>query len=255
MQVTQRTCLAAGILIIGFGLARPSLAITGGANAYFNGTYNAQITNIAFANGINAINAIGTTGATGATGITGTTAALPSGLGGNAASIHGNVPGLGRFYFDRNETIMGVATTSTINVPIYTPVGVYTVASNCAAALTLTSGQHYNAVIADQGNQVLFVQSNVKGNGAGDLQRSVNSCTASQYPQSFWLRVLWRHSDHLDWNDGRDGKQGLRQPRAPLTPRKRRGPRARQDRPAQPALRARRARRPKPSCLSRQSAF
>jgi hypothetical protein len=57
MQATQRTYLAAGILILGLGLAKPSLAITGCTNAYLNGTYNAQIANIAFENVINAINA------------------------------------------------------------------------------------------------------------------------------------------------------------------------------------------------------
>jgi hypothetical protein len=131
MQTTRRTYLAAGILILGLGLAKPSLAITGCTNSYLNGTYNAQITNLAFENVINAINAsAGTTGTTGATETTGTTgstgttgASLPGGLVGNASSINGNVAGLGRFYFDGNGNIMGVASTSTTNVPIYTASG------------------------------------------------------------------------------------------------------------------------------------
>jgi hypothetical protein len=78
-------------LILGLGSA-----ITGCTNAYLNGSYNAQITNIAFENAINAVNATCATGA-----------ALPDGLAGNAASINGNVPGRGRFYFDGNGNIMG----------------------------------------------------------------------------------------------------------------------------------------------------
>jgi hypothetical protein len=175
MRSLQRTYLAAGILL-GLGIAKPALAITGCTNAYLSGTYNSQISSIAVQNAVNAINApAGSTGA-----------ALPSGLGGNASSINGNVPGLGRFYFDGNGNIMGLASNSTAGAPVYAQAGVYSVASNCTAAIAMNAGQHYNAVVVDQGTQILFIQSDASGNGAtGILQRSSNACVGSQYPQSF----------------------------------------------------------------------
>jgi hypothetical protein len=189
MHATQRTCLAAGILIFGLGLAKPSLAITGCTNTYLSGTYNSQITTLALGNAISAINApAGTTGSTGATGaiVASGATAVSGGLGGNPSSINGYVPGLGRFYFDGNGNVMGLAANSTANAPIFAPAGIYAVASNCTAAITMNSGQHYNAVIVDQGNQALFVQSDANGNGAaGVMQRSTNSCGVSQYPQNF----------------------------------------------------------------------
>jgi hypothetical protein len=91
---------------------------------------------------------------------------LPGGFGGNATSINRNVPALSRFIFDGNGNVLGASAGSNANAPTYAAVGVYAVASNCTAAITLNTGQHYNAVIVDQGNQVLFVQSDAKGNGA-----------------------------------------------------------------------------------------
>jgi hypothetical protein len=177
MRSLQRTYLAAGILMLGLGIPKASLAITGCTNAYLSGTYNSQISSIAFQNVANAINPPG--GTTGA-------ATLPSGLGGNPSSINGNVPGLGRFYFDGSGNIMGLASNSTAGAPVYAQAGVYSVASNCTAAIAMNAGQHYNAVVVDQGNQILYIQSDASGNGAaGILQRSSNSCVGSQYPQSF----------------------------------------------------------------------
>jgi hypothetical protein len=158
-------------------MAKPSLAITGCANAYLSGAYNSQISSIAVQNAINAINPpAGTTGATGAAG----------GLAGGTSSIDGNVPGLGRFYFDGNANIMGLAPNSTTGAPVFAQAGIYSAASNCTAAIAMSSGQHSNPVVADQGNQIFFIQSDASGNGAtGVPQRSSNSCVGSLYPQSF----------------------------------------------------------------------
>ena len=277
MKAAQRIYLASGILIFGLGMAKPSFAITGCTNAYLTGAYNAQITNIAFENVINNLNAAagatgvtGTTGTTGATGTTGTTgvAALPGGLGGNSSSINGNVPGLGRFLFDGNGNIYGVSTGSSTNAPSYMTVGSYNVSGNCTATLTLNTGQHYNAVIVDQGNQVLFLQSDTSGNGAtGVLQRSATSCVASQYPQSFGFELLWCNGgfnrDRFNRNNGynrrppgrreRPGRPALRGRPGQREPQVRRALRALRE-PREPRE-PRERQRLQPWCLSRQLGY
>src|SRR5581483_5946392 len=51
---------------------------------------------------------------------------------------------------------------------------------------SLSSGQAYAAVLVEQGQQVLFVESDASGNGAiGTLQRSANTCIANNNVQSF----------------------------------------------------------------------
>jgi hypothetical protein len=158
---------------------------TTGATGVTGSTGTTGVTGVTGATGVTGTT--GVTGVTGSTGVTGTTGAtLPGGFGSNTASINGSVPGLSRFVFDGNGAVLGLATGSTANVPLLAPVGSYSVASNCTATISLNSGQHYNAVIVNQGNEVLFGQSDSNGNGAtGVLVRSANSCTASQYPQSF----------------------------------------------------------------------
>ena len=176
-------CLTLGVLTFGFGMAKPSLAITGCTNMYLNGAYNSQISNIALQSAINMVNPLPSSGATGL-------AALPGGLGGNPSSISGNVPGLGRFFFDGIGNIYGTAAGSDMDAPTSTAVGTYSVSSDCTATIALNTGQNYSAILVDQGREVFFLQTDVSGNGAlGLLQRSVNSCVASQYPQSFGFQL------------------------------------------------------------------
>jgi hypothetical protein len=173
--------LAAGVFA-GLALPKPSLAVSGCTNAYLSGTYNVQISNIAIQSVAGAVN-----GAPAGQ----TTAALPpGGLSGSSASISGNMPGLGRFFFDGSGNILGLAAGSGNSALSYAPVGLYAVGSDCTAAFYLNSGQHYNAVVVAGGNQALFVQSDAGSNGiTGILQRAVNSCAASQYPQSFGFQL------------------------------------------------------------------
>jgi len=170
MKRSERTLLTAGALLLGLSAATPAFAISGCTNQNIMGTYNAQISSASFTSVLN------TLGATGST-------VLPGGFGSNAASIAGSTPALSRFYFDGAGNILGVASAGS---SVLSPAGVYSVASNCTAAITLNSGQHYNAVVVNGGNQIMFLQSDAASNGVtGMLQRSNNSCVTPQYPVSF----------------------------------------------------------------------
>jgi hypothetical protein len=173
MKRSERRLVTAGVLLLGLGAATPAFAISGCTNQNIMGTYNAQISSAAFTSVLNTLGATGSTGST----------VLPGGFGSNSASLAGSTPALSRFYFDGAGNILGVTSAGS---SVLTQSGVYSVASNCTAAITLNSGQHYNAVVVNGGSQVLFLQSDAASNGVtGMLQRSSNSCVGPQYPTSF----------------------------------------------------------------------
>ena len=139
MTLIQKLSMGGGLLLCGLGLPIPSFAVGSCNNTNLVGTYNASLTSAAFANVVShreqyatsATSGTGTgtgTGTTTGTGTgTGTTApvrqqerrtttgtgtgtsssSVATGLVGNASSINGNVPALGRFYFDGNGNILG----------------------------------------------------------------------------------------------------------------------------------------------------
>ena len=155
------------------GAAAPAFAIDGCTNQNIMGTYNAQITSAALTNVVNTLNASAGS----------TASVMPGGFGNNPASISGSAPALSRFYFDGSGNVLG---GSSIGNGIFVQAGVYSVATNCTAAITLNTGQHYNAVVVSGGNQVLVLQSDIGSNGVtGTLVRSDNTCNAPQYPTSF----------------------------------------------------------------------
>lgn len=123
----------------------------------------------------------GTTGSTGSTS-GGTTGAVNGGLGNNPSSFGGAVPGLGRFFFDGNGNIVGQGSNGSGNVLL----GTYTVNIDCTATMKFTTGQTFNAVVAQSGARILFIESDANGAGAiGELDRATTACAASQFPQSF----------------------------------------------------------------------
>ena len=189
MKVIQTICLVTGLVAF-LGLPRTSSAISGCNNAYLTGTYNAQITNGNFQSLINALN--GTAGQTGSTGTTGTTSssggttggatANPGGFGNNPNSISGQTPGLGRFFFDGNGNIVGLMQgANNANITI----GTYNVTGDCAATLKLNSGQTFNAILAQGGAKVLFIETDAGGAGTiGELDLAQNACVATGDPMS-----------------------------------------------------------------------
>lgn len=178
MTPTQRVLIVGGVLLSGLGLPRVSYAVTGCSNANLRGIYNAQISSGSLMNVLNTVNGSTTTSG-GTTSSSGSTTTTPAGLGSNPSSLSGPTPGLGRFFFDGNGSIVGLSSAN-VNVPI----GSYTVASDCSATVKLNSGRTFIAVVAAGGARVLFLESSGSGT-AGELDLSVSACNAADNPQSF----------------------------------------------------------------------
>src|SRR5258707_13206835 len=98
MTASQKLSCTIAMLACGLGLPRTSFAISGCNNGYLLGTYDAQVANSNFLTVLQSLN----TGSTGSTSSSSTT----GGLGNNTSSLSGNQPGLGRYYFDGNGTII-----------------------------------------------------------------------------------------------------------------------------------------------------
>jgi hypothetical protein len=190
--------------MFGLGLPGSAYAVIGCGNNYLQGTYSAQITSANYQGLLSALNTsttgtgssgTTTTGGAGSTGTTGTgtttTAIGPqAGFGNNPNSIAGAIQGLGSFYFDGNGNILGWnAATST-----YTPLGTYTVNDDCTGSMQLTAGQTFNAVVAQTGNQIMFLETDANGAGAvGTFQRSRATCSAITGNESFAFSFYGAH--------------------------------------------------------------
>jgi hypothetical protein len=188
MRKYRTLSFAGACLLVSFGFPRTSLAISGCNNGYLSGTYNAQVSSAAFNNVIGTLNAnAGLTFAlkpnTNNPATSGTTGGTYGGLVGNGASLIGNVPSLGRYYFDGNGAIVGLSNY----VPaVRMQVGNYSVANDCTVSIQLNSGESYGGIIVAQGQQVLFIESDTAGAGTtGTLSRAANSCSAPTSQQSF----------------------------------------------------------------------
>ena len=185
MTATHRTLAIAGIVLCGLALPKSSYAVTGCTNANITGVYNAQITSANFSTLLSSTNSTTTpgtgTGTGGSTG-TGTTATGQGGFGNNSASLSGKIPGLGRYYFDGNGNIAG-ASASGNN---YVVVGKYTVNADCSATMSLNTGETFDAVIADSGHRILFIEADANGGGAvGELDLATNACLSGGTPRTF----------------------------------------------------------------------
>ncbi|MBZ5623743.1 MAG: hypothetical protein LAQ69_34340 [Acidobacteriia bacterium] len=180
MTLTHKTLTFAGILLCSMGLPRVSYGITGCNNSYLTGAYNIQVSSANVTSLLNTLNSSGSTGSTG--GGTTATTTNPGGFGNNPNSLTGKVPGLGRFFFDGNGAIIGTVPGSTVN----STVGSYTVNNDCTATMKLNSGETFNAILAQSGGQVLFIESDSTGGGAvGQMNRASSACFPSGTAQSF----------------------------------------------------------------------
>jgi hypothetical protein len=168
MQI-RMTLLVAGATLCGLaGLPETSYAATGCTDAHLNGTYNVQVENSSIVSVLASLKA--TPSPEGGT-------VLPppptGGFGNNPNSLGGQVPGLGRFFFDGAGRIVGQAAAangSSQNVIV----GSYSVNLDCTASFKLNTGQSFNAVVAAGGDQALFMQTD---GVSGKLTRAANSCT------------------------------------------------------------------------------
>jgi|SRR5579872_4523245 len=180
--------LSGGLLFAGLGL-QPAFAITGCTNMYLQGTYNAQISNANFLSVISAVNADASgTGSTTSTGSGGSTGAAASSSVSSTfpGSLSSKTPYAGRYYFDGNGNVVGMQATAAAGVPPNAIVGTYAVDTNCNAKISLNGGRSFNAVITNQGQTVLFLESDASGIGAvGTMERSAGFCSSTNFPQSF----------------------------------------------------------------------
>ncbi|HWC99559.1 MAG TPA: hypothetical protein VG456_22520 [Candidatus Sulfopaludibacter sp.] len=179
MRTFHALSVAGGLLLLTTTVPRNLYAITGCNNGYLSGTYNAQVSSAAFSNVISTLN--NNAGLT--LGLTPNIAPASGGLVANGTSLVGNMAGLGRFYFDGNGGIVGLAN--------YTPVlralvGSYTINNDCTMTIKLNSGQAYGGVVVNQGQQVLFIETDSAAAGlTGTLSKSINYCAPFTGQQSF----------------------------------------------------------------------
>lgn len=170
MTITQKTFTLAGLLICSLGVPRISYGITGCDNTHIVGTYNARVLSANFMNALNTNSA------------NASTTANPGGFGNNSSSLSGKVPGLGRFFFDGSGNIIGVTPGTAENAVV----GSYNVNQDCTATMGLGTGETFNAVVAQGGSQVLFIETDSTSSGAvGELDRATNTCLSPSAPQSF----------------------------------------------------------------------
>jgi hypothetical protein len=178
----QKSLIVGGLLLCGLGLPRASFAISGCSNGYLMGTYNAQVSSMNFSQALQGNTTATSTTTTGTTTTgSGTTATStpPVGFGNSPASLSGSVPGLGRFFFDGNGAIVGLAGG------VNTVVGTYSVNQDCTVKVSLGSGSTFDGVLVNGGSKVLFIETDSAGSGSvGTLQRA-SSCVDLSYRSSF----------------------------------------------------------------------
>jgi len=187
MSPIRRALSFAGILLGSLTLPQLSFGITGCTNGNLMGTYNAQISSANISNVLHTVNITSGTGTT--TGTTGTTTGTinatftnQGGFGNNPNSLSGKIPGLGRYIFDGNGSIVGM----TAGGSGLTAIGKYTVNSDCTATMSLNTGETFNAVIGSDGTRILFIESDANGGGAvGEFDLSTNACVAGGGPRNF----------------------------------------------------------------------
>jgi hypothetical protein len=180
----SRLTVAGGLLLFTFSIPRASFAISGCNNGYLSGTYNAQVSSAAFSSVITTLNNnAGLTLGLTPNAAPPAAAAANGGLVANGTSLVGDMPSLGRYYFDGNGGIVGLANY----VPVLRSlVGSYTVNNDCTLNIKLNSGQTYGGVVVNQGQQVLFIQTDPGAAGlTGTLAKSVNYCAPFTAQQSF----------------------------------------------------------------------
>ena len=93
-------------------------------------------------------------------------------------------------------------------------IGKYTVNSDCSATMSLNTGETFNAVLADSGKRVLFIESDSTGGGSiGELDLATTACVSAGSPRTFAFSFFGAmpasapttstvdgHYDHPDWH-------------------------------------------------------
>jgi hypothetical protein len=176
-----RKMYGAGFSLLLFAASQLSAAVSGCNNGFLLGNYNAAVSNLNLQSTLQTLSGNGGT----VTPAGSTTGTAVIGFSGNPRSLSGSAQGTSRFYFDGNGIIVGSGVPTGGTVAVTMQAGSYTVNSDCSATMTLIGGASFDAVVAAQGKQVLFVETDSANLGAiGTLQKT-SSCVSLSYPQSF----------------------------------------------------------------------
>jgi len=154
-------------------------AASGCVSGELLGLYNAQITNINMQDVLQSMQASASSAAA-------TDTARIAGFAANDNSLSGNLPALGRYYFDGAGNIVGVSTGRT---PFNLAIGKYTVSADCTGKVTLTSGAAYDFVLSNSGRQVTYLRTDTSSGGNVGVLRRAASCVGLSYPSSFTFAV------------------------------------------------------------------
>lgn len=168
-----------GLIIL--GLAAPAIlsAEAGCVNGQLLGLYDAQISNINTQNLLQSLKASPAP-------VTAAPTPRAPGLGGNDNSLSGNVPALGRYYFDGNGNIIGVATGK---IAANVAVGKFSVNTDCTGKITLGSGAAYDIVLAESGRTLTYVRTDGDGGGNLGVVHRAGTCLSLNYPNGFTFAV------------------------------------------------------------------
>jgi hypothetical protein len=179
--MNKRKFFGIGLTLCCLMLPNIGFAGSGCNNGYLLGNYNAVVSSLNLQNVLQAVNGTGTTVTPAGTPATPTVI----GFGSNPRSLSGSLPGASRFYFDGNGTIVGASPGATNGATFASAVGSYSVNLDCTASISLMSGASFDAVIAEGGSRVLFIETDSTGTGTvGTLQKG-SSCVSLSYPQSY----------------------------------------------------------------------
>src|SRR5947207_1400241 len=148
MTLYRNGLVVKGLIICGLASPAAWSAASGCVNGELLGVYNAQISNINLQSVLQAVKATSTPAAA-------TVTPKAPGFGGNDNSLSGNLPALGRYYFDGAGNIIGVATGK---VAFNLALGKYTVNTDCTGKITLASGAAYDIVLANGGKELTYVR-------------------------------------------------------------------------------------------------
>jgi hypothetical protein len=179
MTMHRHNFVVEGLIIL--SLAAPAIlsAEAGCVNAQLSGLYNAQISNINTQNLLQSLKANLTPAATGA-------ASKAPGFAANDNSLSGNLPALGRYYFDGSGNIIGL---SAGKIAANLAVGKYTVNTDCTGKITLASGAAYDIVLANSGRSLAYVRTDGDGGGNIGVVQRAGTCLSLNYPNGFTFAV------------------------------------------------------------------
>jgi hypothetical protein len=174
-MTTSFRCFALKGAII-CGLAMPAVvnASSSCLTSNLQGIYNAQISNVSVQNLLQSLKAQPASAAA--------SAAPVVGFGSNDSSLAGNVPAMGRYYFDGAGNVLGVGTGK---YPNNIALGKFTLNADCTGKITLNSGAAYDIVTAEGGKQLNYLRTDDSGAGnAGSLRRT-SSCVGLNYSSGY----------------------------------------------------------------------